>query len=319
MFIRPLTLLYYASLTCFFACSTEPNAVVWQKKTVPTTDFLQKIVFSDANNGFIVGGKTWERGICLHTQDGGKTWQKDSLQGNSLYGLCADTEGGTWATGLIGQVFRRKKQDSTFTIVLPTTWHWFRDVAVRQPHAGFVAVGGAAWEHGKILRVFSDGSRQLDTFRQSLYGVTFSDSNTLHAVGYGIILRSTDGGKKWTISDAKGDFFQSVSFPDTQTGYAVGQKGTILKTTDAGKTWQSLRNGNAITAANAPFRAVFFADILRGCIVGDEGLLWFTRDGGATWLPQTGLPEADYYDVVIVEKKGWAVGTNGTVVTFDFE
>ncbi len=319
MIINRLHFFILSFFCLFLACEKSAKSnLSWEKINLPTSDALQKIAFTDAQNGFIVGGKTWERGICLQTSDGGKIWQKDSLQNQSLYGLGVDTEGVMLTTGLIGQVFRRQPTDPTFKLVASPTWLWFRDVAARKKNQGFVAVGGAAWEHGKIFRVFSDGSSQIDSFRQSLYSVCFSDDSTLHTVGYGIVVRSTDSGKKWVINDVKGDFFQSICFPTAEIGFVVGLNGTILKTIDAGKTWQKLRNGNAITVSDAPFRAVFFADILRGCIVGDEGLLWLTSDGGETWEVQTGLPEADFYDVFVDRTNGWIVGTGGTLIRFDF-
>jgi photosystem II stability/assembly factor-like uncharacterized protein len=79
----------------------------------------------------------------------------------------------------------------------------------------------------------------------------------------------------------------SVSFPDPDHGWAVGQNGRILATTDGGATWQvqvSGLEGADRSGASAPvLRGVAFADARHGFAVGSPGLLLATSDGGATW------------------------------------
>lgn len=65
-------------------------------------------------------------------------------------------------------------------------------------------------------------------------------------------------------------------FPDSMTGYAVGQNGVVLKTEDGGRTW-SLRHSQQ----GLGLTAVQFLDPRRGWIVG--GSIYKTVDGGNTW------------------------------------
>lgn len=53
--------------------------------------------------------------------------------------------------------------------------------------------------------------------------------------------------------------FFAINFSDTNTGYAVGWKGTALKTLDGGETWQTMNgtNGaNLFGVSSAPSTAV---------------------------------------------------------------
>jgi hypothetical protein len=51
----------------------------------------------------------------------------------------------------------------------------------------------------------------------------------------GIILKTIDGGATWEeLPSGTTDILWSVYFPSADTGYAVGEKGTILKTTNGG-------------------------------------------------------------------------------------
>jgi photosystem II stability/assembly factor-like uncharacterized protein len=76
-----------------------------------------------------------------------------------------------------------------------------------------------------------------------------------------------------TTSDLRG-----VYLLDSGVGYAAGDAGTILKTTDAGMTWGTLASGTT----KALYDIYFFNDT-EGVAVGDSGLILRTTDGGATW------------------------------------
>src|SRR4029078_3651198 len=65
---------------------------------------------------------------------------------------------------------------------------------------------------------------------------------------------------------------------DTGTGFAVGDTGTILKSTDAGATWAPLTSGTSNT-----LHGVYFLDLNQGVAVGDSGTILRTTDGGVTW------------------------------------
>ena len=307
------------SFLLFNQCGKEEITLTWQKIEVPTNNTLRTVYFADAQNGWIFGGNTWERGIALRTRDGGKTWQKDSLQQVALYGFGADTEGSVLATGYIAQVFSGSLADSNYGLTNQPLFYWARDVAAHSlKNDGFITVGGGGWVGGTIVRTWINGVTKIDTsFKQEFSSVCFSDDSTVHAVGYGQVIRSTNGGKTWKLNGAKGDFFQSVCFPTVKTGFIVGFSGTILKTTDGGETWITLRDGNALSVSSEPFRAVFFSDALRGYIVGDEGLFWQTTDGGETWKVVKDTPKVDFFDVFVKNTEGWIVGADGLVLKFE--
>jgi photosystem II stability/assembly factor-like uncharacterized protein len=62
---------------------------------------------------------------------------------------------------------------------------------------------------------------------------------------------------------------------------AVGQRGHILVSDDAGASW---RQAKAPTSAD--LTAVFFADRLQGWAAGHDGIILHTADGGASWKRQ---------------------------------
>ncbi len=113
-------------------------------------------------------------------------------------------------------------------------------------------------------------------------------------------------------------------FVDRETGWAVGIKGTIIHSTDGGKTWKlprqavpkrtffqflfPMRGTAGWSESSAPsstpamagqtwqslsqgsdkeLNGVCFVDALRGWVVGEFGTILYTGDGGTTWEAQT--------------------------------
>lgn len=95
----------------------------------------------------------------------------------------------------------------------------------------------------------------------------------------------------------------SVSFPTENEGWACGRGGTILHTSDGGKTWIRQSSGTDYTLSS-----VFFIDPQRGWVVGDEGTIIHTLDGGKTWQRQKS-PVLFYLMKVhfVTPSRGWIV------------
>jgi photosynthesis system II assembly factor YCF48-like protein len=94
----------------------------------------------------------------------------------------------------------------------------------------------------------------------------------------GLIQKLNEKGKwKKQKSGVKADLYSSA-FPSLDTGWAVGQAGTILRTTDGGTTWSQLPSPTTVdliqvTATNNQAATV----VTRG------GQTFNTIDGGTTW------------------------------------
>jgi photosystem II stability/assembly factor-like uncharacterized protein len=93
--------------------------------------------------------------------------------------------------------------------------------------------------------VTSDGSTWTRVSDEDLASVDFVSSTSgwgfpapAPGPGSSRLLHTSDGGKTWT-PDPAGIGFESVCFVDSTTGYA-GMRGTVLKTTDGGSTWETI-------------------------------------------------------------------------------
>lgn len=104
--------------------------------------------------------------------------------------------------------------------------------------------------------------------------------------------------------------FHTVYFQDAATGYLVGPSGTMLKTPDAGQTWNQLNTGTTQLITDA-----YFPASQTGFLVGENGLLRKTSDGGTTWQalnPGTSTNLAAVY--FTSPDLGYCVGNSGTAL-----
>jgi hypothetical protein len=94
-------------------------------------------------------------------------------------------------------------------------------------------------------------------------------------------------GGTWTAqSSGTTHYLESVAFVDAQNGWAVGDWGTIRRTTDGGVTW----NGQ-ISGWTGLLRAVTFVDAQNGWAVGEAGMiLRYSPTAGSDERPEQ-LPQ----------------------------
>lgn len=65
---------------------------------------------------------------------------------------------------------------------------------------------------------------------------------------------------------------------DTTNAIAVGDMGTVIRTTNGGISWNTISSG---TSNN--LTSVFFTNADTGFIVGDAGIILKTTDAGISW------------------------------------
>jgi len=142
----------------------------------------------------------------------------------------------------------------------------------------------------------------------------------LVAVGQrGHILYSDDSGKHWQQATVPVSAdLSAVNFPSAREGWAVGNDGVVLHSSDAGVTWTKQLDGRQIgellvkhydalasaepgneewsrlaaegqrlaeQGADKPLLDVWFANEQVGYVVGVFNLILRTEDGGQTWTP----------------------------------
>jgi len=206
--------------------STSDGGKTWRARKVPmeldlsggvslaaADPIFYDVQFTDLQHGWIVG----EFGKIMYTNDGGETWHEqertlmegteifDPLDLPTLYGLhMVDGQRGL-AVGLEGRVAGTRDGGARWAfepvkVDIPLVDPLFR--VVEFPDGSGWAVGAA----GEVIRrVPGDVAWTRANLGQDvltwLHGMSFSDPQNGWLVGgYGLIFRTTDGGKTWLPS-----------------------------------------------------------------------------------------------------------------------
>ncbi|WP_254074233.1 YCF48-related protein [Burkholderia sp. S171] len=183
--------------------------------------------------------------------------------------------------------------------------------------------GWAVGQWGVILATIDGGEnwtlqRSDTSVDQPLFSVYFKDANQGWAVGlWSLLLATDDGGRNWHVSKlppppggGKADRNLFKFFGDRSgTLFIAGEQGTVLRSRDAGATWEYRQTGNKgslWTGTAAADGSIFVGGLL--------GHLYRSHDGGDTWTAIDSGSSGSITDLVSAGDKIFGVGLDGFVI-----
>jgi photosystem II stability/assembly factor-like uncharacterized protein len=281
------------SLTAAAAAPAEGRGLAvghsgWQwSNPLPQGNSIRALDFAGLR-GYAVG----DFGTLLRTDDGGLTWsgvatgltedlvELEAIDGDSLFlaGGCAlrrSDDGGESLEHLSWTGAGSRCSSPIASLAFPTgsVGH------LAQADGAFYRTGdgGEVWERmTDVPGTAATGGSAMPT------DLAFTDEDTGIVATTEGIHRTTNGGFSWRTVAHRPERINAVFFADSETGYAVGDGSTVLKTADGGVTWAASRPLAAGPSARLRSVACAGADTCIATVAfGDAVLL--TRDGGVTW------------------------------------
>lgn len=240
--------------------------------TTPSAGFETRLLLLDAESTAQRQVAVGERGYILLSDDG-RHWRAAQSAGESTLTAITGRGAQLWAVG----------HDAT---ILKSTDH------------------AASWR-----RVYSAPQQQ-----RPLLDVLFVDDTHGFAVGaYGYFLETRDAGEHWAVRSITADdrHFNAIAALGNGTLLIAGEAGTLLRSTDAGLTWQPLAS---------PYAGSWFGILPVGkngtVIFGLRGKLYRTDDAGAHWTAvPTGTAAALMGGRVLADGAVVVVGQDGAMLT----
>jgi photosystem II stability/assembly factor-like uncharacterized protein len=167
--------------------------------------------------------------------------------------------------------------------------------------------GGETWDSITTIRL----PNQDKLFGAGIRSIYPAGDKGWWAAGlHGVIAHSDDAGGTWNSSSVTNGNFSSVDFVDPLVGYAVGDRGIIVKTVNGGSSWYALD-----AETDRHLRSLYFVNRDTGWICGgtadwDSGVVFKTIDGGKSWDLSVITAYNDLlYSIHFVDaQNGWAVG-----------
>jgi len=154
------------------------------------------------------------------------------------------------------------------------------------------------------IPVIAQWTGQSSGTSERLLSVFFIDENSGWTVGdRGTIIHTTNGGTNWTAQGDRVGALKSVHFVSENIGWTVGGE-HILKTTDGGANWTDQSK-----PAIGPYTSCYFLDANNGWASGISFILW-TTNGGTKWnlTDLWGIPGLAIMDLYFANTNtGWAV------------
>ncbi|MDH7514699.1 MAG: YCF48-related protein [Bacteroidota bacterium] len=286
------------------------NGTTWTPQASNASSNLNDICFVDQQRGWCVGaGKTIRR-----TTDGGATWVAQTVFGPmaDLLGVFfLDAQHG-WAAGTYGTVLMTTNGGNTWTRSAGTgTTQDLNKVVFLDAMNGY-----ACGENGTILRSTDGGatwSALASGTTNGFEGMVAGGGTTTAVVLVGLegeITRSSSAMVFGSVVTGARAALNAVAGAVVNAVWAVGDAGTIVKSSDGGWTWQVQNSGTQL-----PLYAVCAVDALRAWACGSGGVILRTTDGGAVWtVVPSGVTSALNGIDFPTPTVGFAVGAGGRIL-----
>ncbi|MBT8250178.1 MAG: hypothetical protein KJN81_07930, partial [Acidimicrobiia bacterium] len=290
---------------------TTDGGASWASLASGTLVDLFGLDFSDNSVGVAVG----KDGVIVRTTNGGSSWSTRSSGVLSDLNAVQYTSDPNlaFAVGQSGVALKSTNggQDWSAPLVTNTTKEL---ESVNFPVDALT--GYAAGASGTVIMTSDGGttwsiSGTPTTTR--LNALAFTGLTIGVAVGDGpTILHTEDPDYEWVDLTPGVENIWALDFPvDNLTGYAVGKKGSVLRTTDGGNSWIPRPRPTTLNLVD-----VDFADNDIGYAVAKDGVILKTSDGAGSWGSQ---PSGTTKDLKAVQfpldaTTGFVVGQDGTIL-----
>ncbi len=285
---------------------TTDGGLTWQEVAAGILPGLNVIHFFDDKNGIVAGDgcPAFPSGV-FKTTDGGENWAV--IPGPATAGWLAGDiwSGSSWFVGNRGN-------NADYTPIDKMElkeWQFLNSPEKRTIRSVFVGAGLFGWAgDGGLVQV-----KYGDPPDSSMYAAILNsnalpipaeasatwdfhsiaialNTNKIWAIGRPgtVAVHSPDRGKQWQIQKTGQTApLHAIKMIDVSTGFAVGELGTILATTDGGKTWQVRKCGGQRAA-------VLFIHATPDAVPLDTVALLGAKDGYyCQALSVTGSDQAD--------------------------
>ncbi|MFO0791565.1 MAG: YCF48-related protein [Pirellulales bacterium] len=242
---------------------TEDGGQTWTELPRLNLPRLTGVKFFDPTNGIAFGecAPLAPAGVFT-TRDGGNTWLPAATDYSAAW-LAGDFLAADFGAlaGPAGQLATFTRGKVTHSPLAASSLRSFRAMRLAAPTGGW-AVGD-----GGLVMTTHDAGRSWQTPPADLpaFATESFDFHALAVQGSHVwvagtpgtrILHSPDNGQSWEVLLTNQTLpIRALTFIDTEHGYAAGDLGTILATTDGGRTWRPQRAGGRRAAI-----LTFFAD-----------------------------------------------------------
>ena len=336
-----------------FVIHTPDGGKTWEYQDPGLRQYYSDVHFVNKDCGWVVGGDT--SAVLSSTTDGGLTWLTKNFpadsSGSPLFPFKSikffDLNTGIAASSY--EVLKTTDRGQTWDrLVINGKLRPVVAVSFLNANSGFALCdglfetidGGATWltvntqignttadiyfrdtlngwmaDRFTGLSNTTDGGKtwQPQTGTISLQSLSFPDSEHGWAFGSDGIYASSDGGRSWQQQSTV-KILGRGQMISKLTGFVAGGFGEILRTSNGGNTWDTL----GLRAIRTTLAGIASRDARRVWVVGGDlshGEVHFSSDEGASWTTQVGNYQSWLRGISFSDSlTGWICGDGGALL-----
>ncbi len=278
----------------------------WQdiSANLPGNPDCSDVFFVSDNEGWIASSSHAE---IYHTSDGGETFEvQTTLNTCNAIHMLNEIEG--YAGGESGFIYKTTDGGEH--------WNFYGTMVANLTDLSFPPNGDTGYAcgiNGNIWSIDNSGvDKMISNINGNLYGISFPiDSEEGWACGGNLIIHFTNG--VWIADQVRpSGFWNAIYMVDTLNGWATGDNGAIICTSD-GLNWTIQQTNPSYILTH-----VFFINAQDGWAVGSGGGIFHTTNGGTNWnIEGAGLSSSILTGVHFTSPtNGYVVGNDKTLLKY---
>ncbi len=294
----------------------EPSmqTVTVTKVNTGSTETLTDISFGTKTTGYICGSM----GTVLKTVDGGTNWTK--IQANIQPSLnCIQALDDQNVYTARNELYHTKNGGTNWENAgLENVGSGIFDLYFTSSTTGFITKNGVmkSTDSGKTWTLKFDAGADEEYYALSYNQLQFLNSNVGFCAGgkthdgssVGNLVKTTDGGEKWTSMKLNMSQVTAFHFLDTNTGFIFNFNQELWKTTDGGTTWTKISS-----SIPEKYPDCYFISASK-IVLRTSKDIYHSLDGGVTWTKDYTLTANDGQLTnmkFIDSRNGFVIGNNG--------
>lgn len=285
---------------------TVDSGRTWSPTTLHNRYDIWDMRFITPDTGFMATNSSVYR--MQRTTDGGASWSL-TLSNYIHYIQFPSKNYGYALQGGSMNLFRTNDKGDNWTTINTGLGGPVKGVMFVNDSVGYC--WGTNSSSGAIYRTVNYGSNWSVVYQSGpaeFNSIASSPSGKLFAVGKGGLILGSVNGLLWdTLHEGTvNGTLRRLFFTDDNHGFAAGEKGSMIKTEDAGVSWHKIPS---LTSEN--LSGLDFINPTTGLVAGDIRTVYKTSNAGGLWnISNTGYNGSQCFDLQMTDSQTGYIGTN---------
>jgi photosystem II stability/assembly factor-like uncharacterized protein len=285
----------------------------WTPHNVGTIDDIYDVSFPTNDSGYVVYGP----GQMQKTFDGANSWSV--VASPAFASSICFISGMTGFVGGDSSIYRTTNAGSSWTQVMHDNRVNFVSIYFIDDLNGFAGGFGFANDSLRLYKTSNGGITwvyvsAMPAFVPDEAFYFFNSTSGFWANNFDIYSTTNGGVSFSSVYTSQNDMKENISFPNVDTGYAVGYYGELVKSTDGGANW------SLITYPGTANYDIHFIDGRKGFICGgngfNSGYIMQTSNGGTSWTPTYTSVYSFFCMDFPSDTVGYAGGQSGLIIRY---